>query len=97
MPALVMLLFVALAAVTAVRAQIQCIDAARDAALASARGDDGVAAGARTAPTGAAIGVSDVDDDVRATVSVHLRPLGPHLPGVTIGATAVAAREPSTP
>jgi Flp pilus assembly protein TadG len=97
MPALVLLLFVALAAVSAVRTQIECVDAARDAALAAARGDDGVAAGARTAPTGATIGVSDSGGDVRATVSLRLRPLGAHLPGVSISATAVAAKEPSAP
>ena len=95
MPALVLLLFAALAGLTAVRAQIECVDAARDAALAAARGDDGVAAGARIAPSGATIGVSDAGDDVRSSVSVHLRPFGPHLPGVDITATSIAAKEPS--
>jgi hypothetical protein len=95
MPALALLLFVALAAVNAVRVQVECVDAARDAALATARGDDGVRAGERVAPNGASINLADDGDLVRATVSVRVDPLGGRLPGFTITTSAVAAKEPT--
>lgn len=95
MPALVLLLFVALAAVSALRVQIECVDAARDAALAVARGDDGIRAGERVAPGGASIDLADEGDLVRATVSVRVTPLGGRLPGFTITTSAVAAKEPT--
>lgn len=94
LPALVLLLFAALAAVTAVRTQVQCVDAAREAARAAARGESGVAAGARVAPAGSSVEVSAGSDTVRATVSVWFSPLGGDLPGLGISATSVAAIEP---
>ena len=97
LPALVFLLLVAVSAVSAVRVQIQCLDAARDAALAAARGEDGVQEGQRMAPDGAAVGLADDGDLVRATVSVRVRPLGGRLPGFTITTSATAAKEPTAP
>ena len=97
LPALVLLLFVALAAVSALRIQIECVDAARDAALAAARGDDGVRAGQRVAPSGASVGLADDDDLIRATVTVRVRPLGGRLPSFTITTSALAAKEPTLP
>ena len=49
LPALVLLLLFGLGAVDAVLARLQCVDAARDAALTSARGGDGTTVGRRRA------------------------------------------------
>jgi TadE-like protein len=95
LPALVFLLLFALGAVNAVLARMQCVDAARDAVLASARGGDGTVAGQRRAPTGAAVAVTVDGDRAAATVRVTVHPLGPHLPSVTVTGTAVADLEPS--
>jgi len=89
-PALALLFFVAIAAVAATITKLQCVDAARDAALATARGD----AGPHTAPDGAAITVTVNGDTVTATVRAPARMIGRQLPGITISATAVAAKEP---
>lgn len=93
LPALVLLLLAGLTAVSAVTVKGQCVDAAREAALATARGEP---APARFAPPGAAVRV-DVDGDVvTARVSAPVRLLGAHLPAITVEGTAVAAREPSS-
>ena len=94
LPALVLLLFAALTAVVAVRVQGECVDAAREAARAQARGEAGVPAGQRVAPDGAAVSVVVEGDTARATVRVRIQPLGGRLPGFDVGATAVAAMEP---
>jgi hypothetical protein len=94
LPALVLLLFAALTAVTAVRTQLECVDAAREAARAAARGESGEVAGGRVAPTGSSVSITIEGDTARATVRVRLDPLGGHLPGFNIAATAVAAIEP---
>jgi Flp pilus assembly protein TadG len=94
LPALVLLLLFALGAIDAVLERLRCVDAARDAALTAARGGDGEAAGRRTGPRGAAVTVSVDGETVRARVSVRVRPLGAHLPGVTVAGSAVADLEP---
>jgi hypothetical protein len=94
LPALVMLLLFALGAVNAVLARMQCVDGARDAVLASARGGDGVAAGQRRAPRSASVTVTLDGQTATATVRAQVRPLGPYLPTVTVAGTAVADREP---
>jgi hypothetical protein len=94
LPALVLLLLVGLTAVAAVRTQLECLDAAREAALASARGDPGVTAGARVAPAGATVSVAGHGDTVTATVRAGVHPLGGWAPGIEVAATAVAAVEP---
>ena len=50
LPALVLLLLAGLAAVGAVTIKAQCVDAAREAALAASRGEPGVPAGVGSAP-----------------------------------------------
>ncbi len=97
LPGLVLLLFVALSAVTAVRIQIECVDAARDGALAAARGEDGSSAATHSAPPGASVVVSVDGATARATVTVRITPLGGRLPGYTVTATAVAETEPGSP
>ncbi|MBG0565241.1 TadE family type IV pilus minor pilin [Actinoplanes aureus] len=93
LPALMLLLFAGIAAVSAVMHQAQCLDAAREAALAAARGETSRSA-AETAPDGADIQVSEGADSVTAVVSAGVSMFGGRLPGITVRATAVAAREP---
>ncbi|MDQ7908355.1 TadE family type IV pilus minor pilin [Phytohabitans sp. ZYX-F-186] len=97
LPALMLLLFVGLTAVNAVTTKAQCVDAAREAALAAARGEGGVAAGQRVAPSGATVSIATSGDTVVATVTARVRAIGAGIPGTTVTATAVAAVEPGTP
>lgn len=97
MPAVVLLLFVGVTAVSGVVTKLQCVDAARQAARAAARGDDGHRAGERVAPHGATVAVSSGGGDVRAVVRAPVRPFGAVLPAMSVSATAVAAAEPGTP
>jgi hypothetical protein len=93
---LVVLLAAALTAVTAVTAQMRCVDAARESARAAARGDaDPAAVGRRVAPKGATVTVTVAarEAGVRAVVAVEVRPLGRWLPAPAVSATAVAAHE----
>jgi len=90
LPALMLLLAVGLSALAAVRTQIECVDAAREAARAAARGDPEVAR-----IPGAAVSLTTDGDLVRATVVVRWSPLGGGMPGIDITATSVAAVEPS--
>jgi Flp pilus assembly protein TadG len=94
LPALMLLLIAGLTAVVAVSTQLQCLDAAREAAIAAARGESGLAAGARVAPAASDVDVAVGADAVTATVRARVRVLGGHLPLITVRATAVAAREP---
>lgn len=97
LPALMLLLLFSLGAVDAVIARMQCVDAARDAALAGARGGDGDGAGRDRAPRGASVSVDRSGERVRAEVSTVVRPLGPHLPGIAVWGVAVADAEPVQP
>ncbi|MQA25338.1 MAG: hypothetical protein GEU94_07685 [Micromonosporaceae bacterium] len=94
LPALVLLLLASLTAVSAVITKLECVDAAREAVRAEARGEHGVTAGRRVAPDGARVRVGGQGETVRAIVSTRVRPLGPYLPGIEVSATAVAEREP---
>jgi len=94
LPGLVLLTFAGIGAVSAVLTQLQCVDAAREAARAAARGESGVVAGGRVAPPGSAVVVVIEGDVARATVRARPRPLGRRLPAITITASAVAAIEP---
>ncbi|MET7667805.1 TadE family type IV pilus minor pilin [Micromonospora luteifusca] len=94
LPALLLLLLAGLTAVNAVSAQASCLHAAREAALAAARGTDGNAVSGRAAPPGAEVSVSVDGDRAQATVRAPVRTLGGRLPRITVVATAVAAVEP---
>jgi len=94
LPALLLLLMFALGAVNAVLARMQCVDAARDAALATARGGDGMTEGQHRAPRGATVTVTSDGHSATAVVRVMVRPLGPYLPSVTVTGSAVAEVEP---
>ncbi|MFI5835085.1 TadE family type IV pilus minor pilin [Micromonospora sp. NPDC051300] len=97
LPALMLLLFAGLTSVDAVTTRAGCVDAAREAALAAARGEPGVAAGARYAPAGAEVTVTVTGDLVTATVRAPVRALGARLPRLTVSGVAVAAVEPGAP
>jgi len=97
LPALVLLLMFALGAVNAVLARMQCVDAARDAALTSARGGDGTAEGQRRAPRGATVSVTVAGQTATAVVRLRVQPLGPYLPSITVTGQAVADQEPDAP
>ncbi|BCJ32716.1 hypothetical protein Athai_02190 [Actinocatenispora thailandica] len=93
MPGVVLLLLVGLTAVAALIAKVECVDAAREAARAAARGDNGVAAGSRAAPAHARVSVS-TGESIRATVTAPVIPLGSVLSSLTVSASAVAEPEP---
>jgi Flp pilus assembly protein TadG len=97
LPVIVVLLLGGLTAVNAVATKMRCVDAAREAARAEARGEPGVAAGRRAAPAGAEVSVSASGETVTATVQATTYPLGGRLPGFTVVGTAVASREPGEP
>jgi hypothetical protein len=99
LPVLLLVLAGAVAAVTVVGAQMRCVDAAREAARAAARGEPlDVVAGivSRTAPSGAGTVIANDGDEVEVTVTARIAPLGPLPLRVRVHATAVAQREPGT-
>jgi len=91
---LVAVLALMLAAVSAVAAQLRCVDAAREAARLTARGEPDRAEqlARRIAPRGATIAVTVSGDDVLARVSAN--PVPGLLPGLQVGAEAAAVMEP---
>jgi hypothetical protein len=88
----VVVLTMCVAGLSAVGAQVRCVDAAREAARLAARGDERSATevAARIAPDGAAVDLRWDGPLVVARVSST----PPALFGVTIAARAVAAAEP---
>ena len=94
LPALLLMVTFALGAVDAVLAKVQCVDAARDAALVAARGGDGLATGAARAPRGAAVRVTRGAGAVQVAVTMRVSPLGAHLGSFEVTASAIATVEP---
>lgn len=96
LPVLVLVLAVALSAVSAVGARVRLQDAAREAARAAARGDRAAASqlAARAAP-GGALSITRDATEVVAVVRGHVHPLGDWLPALAVTERAVAAVEPS--
>jgi hypothetical protein len=94
LPALMVFATVALGAVDAVTQKLECVDAARDGALAAARGGDGAAAARPQAPAGASVAVQIDGDVVRSRVAVTIHPLGRFGPGIEVAGTAAAEVEP---
>ena len=100
MGTLVVVLAVVLSAMGAMVLQLRCVDAATEAARLAARGDTQAArrAAARLLPDGADSNV-EVTLEVRGddvVARVRAAPLGSALPGVRVGAEAVASREPAS-
>lgn len=91
---LVVVLAMMLAGVSAVAAKLRCVDAAREAARLTARGDQarGEELARRLAPRDAVVLVSIRGDEVLARVSAD--PVAALLPGVEVAAEAVAVLEP---
>lgn len=91
--ALVVVLVLCLAGVTALSMQVRCIDAAREAARLASRGDQrsAVAAARRLAPAGARVDLWRDGDFLVATVVAHSK----LLPTIDIAANAVSAAEPA--
>ena len=91
--ALVVVLVLCLAGITAVSMQVRCVDAAREAARLAARGDErsAVDAARRIAPGGARVQVHRDGGFLVATVIAHSN----ILPTLDIRARAVSAAEPS--
>ncbi|MGH4010489.1 MAG: TadE family type IV pilus minor pilin [Pseudonocardiaceae bacterium] len=91
---LMVVLALVLAAVSAVTAQLRCVDAAREAARLTARGEQDRAKdlARRIAPRGAAVEVTVRGDEITARVSAD--PVAGLLPGIKVGAEAVAVLEP---
>ncbi|MGH3797319.1 MAG: TadE family type IV pilus minor pilin [Pseudonocardiaceae bacterium] len=91
---LVVVLALMLAGVSAVAAKLRCVDAAREAARLTARGeqDRGEDLARRLAPGGAVVRVSVRGDEVTARVSAD--PAAGLLPGIEVVAEAMAVLEP---
>ena len=102
LPVLVALVAVLVWGVLAAAAQIRCVDAAREAARAAARGDSPervVTAARATAPEGAEVAVSTRDGSVDVVVSA--RSQGPGVLGellsLRVSGSASALREAGSP
>jgi hypothetical protein len=95
LPVLMLILGVALTAVSVAAARVRLQDAAREAARAAARGDLAAAHGlaAQSAP-GAQLTVTSGSTDVVAVVHEQVHPLGGWLPSISITERSVAAVEP---
>lgn len=98
LPVLVLVLAVALTAVSIVAARVRLQDAAREAARAAARADTAETGRlAADAAPGAHVTVSSRDSgEVIAVARQSVHPLGSFLPAITITERAVAAIEPRT-
>ena len=94
LPALMLLLFFGLTAVTAMTTKGRCVDAAREGALAAARGGPGAGEASRIAPDDAEVGLVQGSGIVTVTVRARVAVLGGHLPVITVDGSATAAREP---
>jgi hypothetical protein len=96
LPVLVLLVAVALGAVTAAGAAVRVQDAVAGAARAAARGDPGgaVAVAAARAP-GARLDLRRDGALIRASATLHVSLLGSWLPGMVIHEQAVAVVEPA--
>ncbi|GIG63819.1 TadE family protein [Phytomonospora endophytica] len=97
LPAAVLLLTAGLTAVDAVTTRLECLDAAREGALAGARGESAADAAHRRAPPGASVSAGAEGDTFRAEVSAEVSLLGDLLPPFTVTGDAVAAMEPEEP
>lgn len=97
LPVLVLVIAAGLTAVSVFLAQLRCVDAAREAARAAARGESDAAvrsSAVRAGPDGATVEVAVQGDDVRVTVSATAGTGGGLLAPFHVEAVAVARREP---
>jgi hypothetical protein len=95
LPVLVLILAVALSAISVASAQVRAQDAAREVARAAARDDAAHALSfARQVAPGASVKVSEIGPDVLVQASMRVHLLASWLPSVQVSARAVAAHEP---
>lgn len=94
--ALVVVMALCVAGLAAMVAQVRATDAAGEAARLAARGDEAAARAVveRLAPSGSELQLSGT---ALITAQVVAPPLGGLLPGLRLGATAIAMREPGLP
>ena len=99
LPALVVLVAAGMTAVSVLTAQLRCVDAAREAARAAARGEDAAivrSLAERSGPDGSDVQVTFGGQEVAVTVSAEADSVGGLLPAVRVQANAVALREPES-
>lgn len=97
LPAVVLVIVAGMTAVSVLTAQLRCVDAAREAARAAARGESSAvvhSVASRSGPSGSAVTVAGDDRDVVVTVSAESGGGRGILPSFHVRATAVARREP---
>jgi Flp pilus assembly protein TadG len=97
LPAVVLVIAAGMSAVSVMTAQLRCVDAAREAARAAARGENQTvvrSVAGQSGPVGAAVVVGGDAGSVTVTVSAETRTGGGLLPSFRVEATAVARREP---
>lgn len=100
LPVLVVVLAAAVWVLACVAAQLKCVDAARAAARAAARGDTPASVrdvGERLAPAGAVVSLRTGDQTVQVLVRARVRPFGDVLrvlPAMPVSGRATAAVEP---
>jgi hypothetical protein len=98
LPALVLIVAIALWGVSVAAAHVACVDAARAGARAAARGEPAPAVRAavlRGAPSGARVTTRRDGEFTRVDVTVELRPPAlSGLPAIVVREHAVAATEP---
>jgi hypothetical protein len=96
LPVLVLVLAVAVSAVSVAGIRVRAQDAAREAARAAARGHPGQARQlAQHSAPGVAVDIAARGDEVVAIARITVHPLASWLPALTVSERAVAAVEPS--
>ncbi|MBT8228091.1 MAG: mucin-associated surface protein [Dactylosporangium sp.] len=96
LPSLMLLLMFGITGVAGTMVKLRCCAAARDAALAQARGDSAEAAARLAAPDNATVTRRTDGGVVRVTIRAPVKPFGPRLPGLVVEGSAAAAVEPPT-
>lgn len=94
LPAVVLFLLLGMFAVSVAGAQLRCVDAAREAALAASRGETATATALKYAPPNAQLRLTPTQDQVRAEVTAEVSPYGDFIPPIHLTANATAAVEP---
>jgi Flp pilus assembly protein TadG len=97
LPVLLLVLAATVGALVIVGSQLRCVDAAREAVRAAARGESAPVVrslAARAAPSGASTSLVTGDGSVTVTVTAPVRPLGPLPLVVRVTAAATGELEP---
>jgi Flp pilus assembly protein TadG len=96
LPVLVVVLAVAVSAVSVAGVRVRAQDAAREAARAAARGDPGQARQLpQQAAPGVVVDITNSGEEIVAVARITVHPLASWLPALTVSERAVAAVEPS--